>query len=168
MVNPAMPRVTGAYRTTVVGGEKVNAFVPLALPPKNPPLRIEGVLAALHTEALAALGRLAVAGDMVPSADWFLYGFVRKEAVISSQIEGTQATLMDVVTWEATRKAERPADVEEVCNYVEALEFARAEIARLKGLPLCTRLLCEAHFQDDQHEIYPAALRVAAMARIVR
>jgi Fic family protein len=82
---------------------------------------------------------------MVPSANWFLYGFVRKEAVISSQIEGTQATLMDVLTYEATKKSDRPADVEEVCNYVDALTFARAEIAKPKGLPLSTRLLCEIH-----------------------
>ena len=79
---------------------------------------------------------------MVPSANWFLYGFVRKEAVISSQIEGTQATLMDVLTFEATRKTERLAEVEEVCNYVDALTFARAEIAKPKGL-----LLREIHAQ---------------------
>jgi Fic family protein len=106
---------------------------------------IEGGLATLHAEATAAVGRLAVAGTMVPSAQWFLYGFLRKEAVISSQIEGTQATLMDVVAYEATRKSTRPADVEEVCNYVEALAFVRGEIAKPKGLPLCSRLLCEAH-----------------------
>jgi Fic family protein len=82
---------------------------------------------------------------MVPSADWFLYGFVRKEAVISSQIEGTQATLRDVLTFEATQKTEHPADVEEVCNYVDALTWARREIARPQGLPLSTRLLCETH-----------------------
>jgi Fic family protein len=140
-----MARVTGKYRTTVVGGEEVKAFIPNALPPHDPPLLIEGELAALHTEALAAIGRLGVAGAMVPSANWFLYGFVRKEAVISSQIEGTQATLMDVLTYEATHKAQRPADVEEVCNYVEALAFARAEMGKPRGLPLCTRLLCEAH-----------------------
>jgi Fic family protein len=140
-----MARITGAYRTTVVGDETVKAFIPHPLPPKNPPLVLEGDLARLHTEALAALGQLAVAGSMVPSANWFLYGFVRKEAVISSQIEGTQATLMDVLTYEATHKTERPADVGDVCNYVEALSFARAEMAKPKGLPLCTRLLCAAH-----------------------
>jgi Fic family protein len=140
-----MARVTGACRTTLVGGEQVRAFLPHPLPPRNPSLVIEGELARLHAEALAATGRLAVAGAMVPSANWFLYGFVRKEAVISSQIEGTQATLMDVLTYEATHKAERPADVEEVCNYVEALGFARGEMARPGGLPLCTRLLCAAH-----------------------
>mgnify|MGYP001099823816 CR=1 FL=1 len=82
---------------------------------------------------------------MVPSTDWFLYGFVRKDALMSSQIEGTQATLRDVLTYEATRKADRPADVQDVCNYVDALTFARAEIAKPKGLPLCTRLLCLTH-----------------------
>jgi len=82
---------------------------------------------------------------MVPNANWLPYGFVRKEAVISSQIEGTQASLMDVVNFEATRKSERLADVEEVCNYIDALEFARGEINRPGGLPLCTRLLCGVH-----------------------
>jgi len=140
-----LARATGTYRTAVVGGEKINAFVPHPLPPKAPPLVVEGDLARLHAEALAAIEKLAFAGTMVPSADWFLYGFVRKEAVISSQIEGTQATLMDVLTYEATKKADRTADVEEVCNCVDALAFARAEIARPKGLPVSIRLLCGAH-----------------------
>ncbi len=82
---------------------------------------------------------------MVPSPDWFLYGFVRKEAVITSQIEGTQATLKDVLTYEATHKADRPDDVREVCNYVDALAFARREIANPRGLPLSIRLLCAVH-----------------------
>jgi Fic family protein len=140
-----MARVTGTYITTLTGEEKVRAFLPHPLPPRKPQLRIERKLAELHTEALSALGRLGVAGYMVPSAEWFLYGFVRKEAVISSQIEGTQATLEEVVAYEATSQAERPADVEEVCNYVEALSFARRELARPKGLPLSSRLLCAAH-----------------------
>ena len=142
-----MARVTGTYREITVGGERVPAFVPLPLPPRCPEMRIEGRLAELHADALVALGRLGVAGAMVPSAHWFLYGFVRKEAVLSSQIEGTQATLADVVTYEATHRSERPADVEEVCNYVDALAFARAELARPGGLPLSARLLCAAHEQ---------------------
>ncbi|QDT55936.1 Adenosine monophosphate-protein transferase SoFic [Caulifigura coniformis] len=81
----------------------------------------------------------------VPSLQWFLYGFVRKEAVISSQIEGTQATFEDLITFEATRQTDRDDDVEEICNYVAALEYARAEVARPKGLPICTRLLCQIH-----------------------
>ena len=140
-----MARVTGTYRTTLVGGENVQAFIPNPLPPKDPILVIKGDLARLHTEALSAIEKLAVAGTMVPSANWFLYGFVRKEAVISSQIEGAQATLMDVLTYEATKKADRPSDVEEVCNYVDALAAARAEMTSPKGLPLSMRLLCEAH-----------------------
>ena len=140
-----MTRVTGSYQSVTVGSETVNAFVPHPLPPANPPLVIEGDLAGLHDKALAAIGRLAVAGALVPSTNWFLYGFVRKEAVISSQIEGTQATLMDVLAFEATHKAERPADVEEVCNYLDALAAARAEIGKPDGLPLCMRVLCAAH-----------------------
>src|SRR5437870_250087 len=100
-----MGRVTGVYQSTIAGDEKVNAFVPYPLPPKDPQLLFEGSLAKLHADALGALERLGIAGTMVPSAPWFLYGFVRKEAVISSQIEGTQATLMDVLTYEATHKA---------------------------------------------------------------
>ena len=76
---------------------------------------------------------------MVPSTDWFLYGFVRKEAVITSQIEGTQTTLLDVVTFEATDRAERFEDVQEVCNYVDALTYARVQLTDPNGLPLSIR-----------------------------
>ncbi len=145
-----MARTTGTYRSTKAGGasdsgERVRAFVPAPLPPADPPLILDDRLTRLHAEAMAAVGKLGVAGAMVPSAQWFLYGFVRKEAVVSSEIEGTQATLQDVVTFEATREAQRPDDVRDVCNYVNALTFARKEIASAKGLPLSTRLLCEAH-----------------------
>ncbi|MEI7782227.1 MAG: Fic/DOC family N-terminal domain-containing protein, partial [Planctomycetota bacterium] len=119
--------------------------MPHPLPPVRPELTLDGRLAALHADAVAALARLGVAGSMVPDADWFLYGFVRKEAVISSQIEGTQATLRDVLTFEATRKAERPDDVQEVCNSIDALAYARRELRNPKGLPLTMRLLKEAH-----------------------
>lgn len=141
----AVKRQTGTYRTTVAGGERVQAFVPYPLPPAKPPLVLQERLAELLSEASAALDRLVIAGTMVPSPDWFLYGFVRKEAVVSSQIEGTQATLQDVLEFEATNKSDRPEDVEEVCNYVDALTWACAEIARPKGLPLSSRLLCVVH-----------------------
>lgn len=140
-----MKRQTGTYRTTVAGGERVQAFVPHPLPPAHPPMVLDAHLTGLLGEANAWLARLAVAGEMVPSPDWLLYGFVRKEAVISSQIEGTQATLQDVLDFEVTSKARYPEDVEEVCNYVEALTWARGELANRKGLPLSTRLLCLAH-----------------------
>lgn len=140
-----MKRITGSYQRKAVGGEEVRAFIPNPLPPGDPPLRIGRQLESRHAQALASLGRLSVAGNLVPSTGWFLYGFVRKEAVISSQIEGTQATLKDVLTYEATRQSERMADVEEICNYVEALVYARRELARPKGLPICARLLCCVH-----------------------
>jgi len=140
-----MTRTTGTYRISTVGGEEVRAFVPHPLPPADPPLQLDGPLTTLLADAGAAVDRLAVAAAMVPSADWFLYGFVRKEAVISSQIEGTQATLGDVLEFEATAHSDRPDDVQEVCNYVEALAYARREIERPKGIPLSTRLLCQVH-----------------------
>ena len=140
-----MPRQTGTYQTSTVHGEAVRAFVPHPLPPTDPPLLIEGDLAERHALTMASIGRLRVAGAMVPDPGWFLYGFVRKEAVLSSQIEGTQATLRDVATFEATSNAVRPDDVEEVCNYVDALNHARAAIADPAGLPLSTRLLCDVH-----------------------
>lgn len=140
-----MPRQTGRYRIAQVHGEQVRAFIPHLLPPAKPPLAVDGEVAELHLAAQTALARLAVAVAMVPSIDWFLYGFVRKEAVLTSQIEGTQATLRDVLTYEATQQSDRPDDVEEVCNYVEALTYARKQLANRKGLPLSTRLLCGAH-----------------------
>jgi Fic family protein len=84
---------------------------------------------------------------MVPSVGWFLYSFVRKEAVISSQLEGTQATLMDLFAFEATGKAEsgETGDVQEVCNYLDAIAFARKQLRSQKGLPLSVRLLGETH-----------------------
>ncbi len=140
-----MTRITGTYQRSGTPDEPVRAFIPHPLPPTKPSLRLEGDLEKRHQQALAAIGRLAVAGRMVTSAQWFLYGFVRKEALISSQIEGTQATFNDVLTFEATRHSQRPADVEEVCNYVEALTYARKQLATPHGLPLCSRLLAQAH-----------------------
>ena len=84
-----MARVTGTYETTIAGGEQVRAFVPHPLPPEGPALVLDGVLAERVSGAEQALTRLEIAGEMVPSLDWFIYAFVRKEAVLSSQIEGT-------------------------------------------------------------------------------
>jgi Fic family protein len=140
-----MSRTTGTYRTSTTAGEAVQAFIPHPLPPRGPDLQTAGDIDRLHAEALTGLARLEVAGRMVPSTGWFLYGFVRKEAVVSSQIEGTQATLREVVTFEATKEASQPHDVEEVCNYVDAIGYARAQIADPKGLPISTRLFCECH-----------------------
>lgn len=140
-----MIRVTGRYERTLAGGEEVSAFVPLPLPPREPALSIEGRLADRLRAAEHALARLELAGEMVPSLDWFIYAFVRKEAVTSSQIEGTQATLIDLLTFEAESGTTPDADVEEVCNYLEALNHARGELAKPDGLPLSMRLLNQAH-----------------------
>jgi Fic family protein len=142
-------RVTGRYERITVGGEEIEAFIPLALPPVDPPIGVDAGLAERLRTAEQALIRLELAGEMVPSLDWFIYAFVRKEAVLSSQIEGTQATLVDLLTFEAEEGAEQSAppnaDVEEVCNYLDALTYSRAQLADPKGLPLSMRLLNGAH-----------------------
>ncbi len=142
-------RTTGRYERTTVGGEEVAAFVPRALPPAAPPLIVDAALSARVRAAEQAIARLELAGEMVPSLDWFIYAFVRKEAVLSSQIEGTQATLVDLLTFEAQEGGEQSAppnaDVEEVCNYLDALTYSRAQLADPKGLPLSMRLLSETH-----------------------
>ncbi len=100
---------TGETFKATVAGEAIATFVPYPLPPRNPALNMDGQLAAPLRRAEQAIARLEVAGEMVPSLDWFVYAFVRKEAVISSQIEGTQATLIDLFEYEAeqtTRMAE--------------------------------------------------------------
>ncbi len=102
-----------------------------------------GELAATLARAQHALARLEVAGEMVPSLAWFIYAFVRKEAVISSQIEGTQATLIDLLEFEATKVAVE--DVHEVCNYLDAIKYARSQMRGSRGLPISIRLLNEAH-----------------------
>ena len=142
-------RATGRYERTAVGGEEVAAFVPHALPPADPPVVVDAARAERLRAAEQALVRLELAGEMVPSLDWFIYAFVRKEAVLSSQIEGTQATLVDLLTFEAQEGAEQTvapnADVEEVCNYLDALAYSRAQLADPNGLPLSMRLLSETH-----------------------
>lgn len=139
-------RKTGTYERTTAGGEEVAAFVPAPLPPTRPKLSIEGALGERLRAAEQALVRLELAGEMVPSLDWFIYAFVRKEAVVSSQIEGTQATLVDLLAFEAeSDDSARTEDLEEVCNYLDALGFARAQLADDAGLPLSMRLLNETH-----------------------
>ena len=140
-----MMRRTGVYRSIKVRDENVRAFVPLPLPPADPPLKIVGQLSDLHASAISELARLSLAGAMAPDLDRLLIGFVRAEAVASSQIEGIQAALPDVLGFESTAQAARPDDVQEVCNYVDALEYGRGQLADPNGLPLCIRLLCQAH-----------------------
>lgn len=138
-------RMTGRYQSVIIGGEKVDAFVPFDLPPARPALAVDGKLEHRLRQAEQALLRLDLAGEMVPSVDWFIYSFVRKEAVISSQIEGTQASLIDLLAFEAEERPQPSADVEEVTNYLNALAYSREQLASTRGLPLSLRLLNEAH-----------------------
>ncbi len=141
-----MKRKTGIYETTSVAGEKVKAFIPHDLPPVNPKIKIDGKLATLLQTAETNITRLEASGQIVPSLDWFVYAFVRKEAVISSQIEGTQASLDDLLASEADAKTGAPPEhVEEICNYLEALKYARKQLRNKGGLPLSTRLFNGAH-----------------------
>lgn len=118
-----------------------SAFLPAPLPP-NPPLRIDtGLLGAL-SRADRALGRLDGATETLPNPDLFVFMYVRKEAVLSSQIEGTQASLLDVLEVEARLKTDNPFDVEEVINYVGAINHG---LARLATLPVSLRLIREVH-----------------------
>jgi Fic family protein len=137
-------RITGKYELSIVAGDKVEAFVPFDLPPARPALAISDRLAHRLREAEQALVRLELAGEMVPSIDWFIYAFVRKEAVITSQIEGTQASLVDLLAFEAGDEPPN-SNLEEVTNYLAALTYARDQLATERGLPLSMRLLNEAH-----------------------
>ena len=109
----------GRYMTQPAG---YRAFIPTALPP-NPPVRVDGELQRLLSEADRALGRLDGSIHTLPNPDLFVYMYVRKEAVLSSQIEGTQSSLQDLLAAEAHILGEgRPRDVDEVVNYVSAMK----------------------------------------------
>lgn len=129
----------GRYVTQVAG---YKAFIPNPLPP-NPPLRLDDEMIALLSNADMALGRLDGLGDLLPHPDLFVAMYVNKEAVLSSQIEGTQASLIDVLAFEsAAAEPENPQDIEEVVNYVAALNYG---LQRLDTLPLSLRLIREIH-----------------------
>lgn len=135
--------VTGRYETTTVGGERVETFVPDPLPPE-PPLRLDGELQRTLEEALLALGRLDGVSALLPDTSLFLYAYVRKEAVLSSQIEGTQSSLSDLLLFELDEAPGVPLhDVIEVSNYVAALDHG---LRRLReGFPISNRLIRELH-----------------------
>jgi len=119
-----------------------SAFVPSPLPP-DPPIQIDNELTHLLSSADRSLGRLDGIASVVPNPDLFVAMYVRQEAVLSSQIEGTQSTLEDVLQFEIDKKGqELPKDVEEVVNYVRAMNYG---LARLKELPLSLRLIREIH-----------------------
>ena len=136
----------GRYVTGTVAGESVKAFVPNALPPKLTAKALAELQEPLQA-ADAALNKLNLAGEMIPSLDWFIYAFVRKEALLSSEIEGTQATLVDVFSFEHTEQVGSSSvdNLEEVTNYVAAMNYALGELRSKRGLPLSLRLLNECH-----------------------
>ncbi|HEX2780157.1 MAG TPA: Fic family protein, partial [Gemmatimonadaceae bacterium] len=135
---------TGRYETTsVAGGERVRAFIPAPLPP-DPPLHVDAALRDKLDAALLALGRLDSVTTLLPDTHLFLYTCVRKEAVLSSQIEGTRSSLSELLLFEATDAPGVPMDdVVEVSNYVAALEHGLKRIRG--GFPLSNRLFREIH-----------------------
>jgi Fic family protein len=134
---------TGHYAASVAGGETVQAFVPDPLPPV-PLLALAGARQTLLEKATLALGRLDSIGLLLPDPQLFLYAYVRREAVLSSQIEGTQSSLSDLLLFELDELPGVPFnDVVEVSNYVAALEHGMARLR--EGFPLCNRLLREMH-----------------------
>jgi len=136
------PRL-GTYATTTVAGEGVRAFLPPPLPP-DPPLRFDHALQDLLERANRGLGRLDGIARMFPDPQLFLYAYVRKEALLSSQIEGTQSSFSDLLLYETKEARGVPLDdVEEVSHYVAAMNHA---LKRLRGgFPLSLRLIREAH-----------------------
>ena len=134
---------TGRYEVTTVGGERVRAFVPNPLPPV-PALAIAGDLQILLEAATLSVGRLDGVSTQLPSKSVFLYAYVRKEAVLSSQIEGTQSSLSDLLLFELDEAPGVPLDdVVEVSNYVAALDHGLTRVR--EGFPLSNRLIREIH-----------------------
>jgi Fic family protein len=135
--------MTGRFEVTAVGGERVQAFVPAPLPPE-PAVEMSPQRQRLLETALLACGRLDAITALLPEPDLFLYSYVRREAVLSSQIEGTQSSLSDLLLFELDEAPGVPFDdVVEVSTYVAALEHGLARLAG--GFPLSNRLLREIH-----------------------
>jgi len=134
---------TGHYEVSSTAGEAVRAFVPAPLPP-DPPVQLEGPLQTSHERALLACGRLDGVSSLLPDPELFLYAYVRREALLSSQIEGTQSSLSDLLLFELEEAPGVPFDdVVEVSSYVAGLEHGLARLA--EGFPLSCRLLREIH-----------------------
>jgi Fic family protein len=133
----------GRYVTISTAGERAQAFVPAPLPPR-PPVDWTPDLQSKFDQALLALGRLDSVSTLLPGSSLFLYMYVRKEAVLSSMIEGTQSSLSDLLLFELDREPGVPLDdVREVSNYVAALNHGLRRLC--EGIPLSLRLLREIH-----------------------
>jgi len=123
-------------------GEGYAAFIPKPLPP-SPPLQLDSTLLSLLEEAVRELGRLDGIGKVIPDPDFFVSMYVRREAVLSSQIEGTQSTLEDLLELELeSDHRNRLSDAFEIANYVNAMNFG---LGRIETLPLSLRLIREIH-----------------------
>lgn len=141
--------LSGHYVPISSTGEKARAFVPAPLPP-DPPLEIDGQLGTLLDAASTALGRLDGISSLLPDPRLFLYTYVRKEAVLSSQIEGTQSSLSDLLRHEVDGTPTGLLDdVTEVSCYVDAMEHGLRLIA--EGQPLSLRLIREIHARLLSH-----------------
>ena len=155
------------------------AFIPAPLPP-DPPVAMDAEILRLLSDADRSLGRLDGVTSVLPNPDLFVAMYVRHEAVLSSQIEGTQSTLEDVLQFEIDAKGhDRPKDVEEVINYIHAMNYG---LERLKDLPLSLRLIREIHakllegvrggertpgeFRQSQNWIGPAGCTLATASFI--
>ena len=133
----------GRYITISTVGEKAQAFIPAALPP-TPPIKWSSELREKFDQALLALGRLDSVSVLLPDTSLFLYMYVRKEAVLSSMIEGTQSSLSDLLLFEFKHQPGVPLDdVQEVSNYVAALHHGLKRLG--ENFPLSLRLLKEIH-----------------------
>ncbi len=138
-INNTMANRAGVYIRQPTG---YRAFIPNPLPP-NPPLQLDAELVTLLALANHRLGRLDGITEILPDPDVFVYMYVRKEAVLSSQIEGTQASLVDVLEYEADPAPRyRTKDIAEVVNHVAAM---RCGLERIRELPLSLRLIREIH-----------------------
>lgn len=137
-------RITGSYTVTTTLGEPVRAFVPRPLPPADPQLPSSNFV-DLNRQAELALARLAGVSGLLPSVEWLRYSAIRKEALLTSQIEGTQATLTDLFDEEAGLKVSNADDVEEITNYLRAFRWVQAQLRDPQGLPISVSMLCEAH-----------------------
>lgn len=135
--------LTGSYETSQIAGETIRAFVPHPLPP-TPPLQLTEQRLQVLERATLALGRLDSVTLLLPERDLFLYAYVRREAVLSSQIEGTQSSLAQLLLFELEEAPGVPIDdVVEVSSYVAALNHG---LKRLReGFPLSNHLIREMH-----------------------
>lgn len=139
-----MKRVSGQFTETASYGETVRAFIPAPLPPAAPvldPVSYQD----LNKKAEKSLARLSGMSGLVSSSEWLVYSAIRKEALLTSQLEGTQATLTDIFNEEAGLSVTNVEDVEEVTHYLRAYKFVHDEMNSLSGLPVCVRLLKNAH-----------------------